>query len=633
MKGPMADQPLETTAGAVAARLAAGEGPLAKAPRELLTRLVGSGRLVRATIGQVLITPAKLSGHVFIVVEGRVRLLGVRAGDPHPELLQTLGPGGIAGLGSLAAGVPIEAATAAVDCVCLMVETASFGELLGEVPELKKALEAAVTPAELFNLLSMDFSRCALDVSKVPDLVRAALSEAVIEAGNADERDGFTFWIAEGATRGMRWSPADGPLRRIGIPTAVLERSEIPDVPKVAGIPAPAELPPAESLLDPLIDYPILTTQNGPLEEVIACFGMLAKFFAKEFPKEAARRVLSNEVPSDRKPSLHTCGNIATMSGFAAQLVKLPAANLGRVETPALLMRDGTVCVLFQTGAKGVALADPRSGLERGPVEDFQSRLPAEIELLLLRPLPKEEKEKFGFKWFLPAIRKHKKVLIEVFIASFFIQLLGLANPLLTQVIIDKVLVQNSIDTLNVLGVLFVLIAVASVALTAVRTYLFVDTSNRIDLAVGSRIMDHLYKLTLGYFQRRPVGEVSSRLHELENIRQFLTGTALTVGLDALFSVVYMAIMFFYDVKLAIVALLVVPFMTGVTLFGAPILQAQIRRRSEEGAKSQAHLIETLTGVQTLKAGNIEQPSRWEWQNATPALSARVSTPFLLPRR
>ena len=614
MKGPMADQPLETTTGAIAARIAAGEGPLSKAPREWLSRLAASGRLVRATIGQVLITPAKSSGHVFIVVEGRVRSLGICSGDPHPELLQTLGPGGVAGLASFVTDFPVEAATTAVDSVCLMVETAKFRELLDAQPELKQSLEKTPTAAELFYLLSMDFARCALDISKVPDLVRDALPEAVVEFGHAEAREGFTFWIAEGASRGMRWSTADGPLRRMGIPTAVLEKGEIPDVPKEAGIPAPAELPPAESLLDPLIDFPVLTTQNGPLEEVIACFGMLAKFFAKEFPKEAARRVLSNEVPADRKPSLHTCGNIATMSGFAAQLVKMPSVNLGRVETPALLMREGTVCVLFQTGSKGVALVDPRTGLERGPVEDFQSRLPAEIEMLLLRPLPKEEKEKFGFRWFLPAIRKHKRVLIEVFIASFFIQLLGLANPLLTQVIIDKVLVQNSIDTLNVLGVLFVLLAIASVALTAVRTYLFVDTSNRIDLAVGSRIMDHLYKLTLGYFQRRPVGEVSSRLHELENIRQFLTGTALTVGLDALFSVVYMAIMFFYDVKLALVALLVVPFMTGVTLFGAPILQAQIRRRSEEGAKSQSHLIETLTGVQTLKAGNIEQPSRWEWQ-------------------
>lgn len=610
----MADQPLDTTAGQVADCIAAGQGPLSKAPREWLARLASAGRLARATIGQVLVTPAKLSGHVFIVLEGRVRLLGVRAGDPHPELLQTLGPGGIAGLATFISGAAVEAATAAVDCVCLMVETARFRELLSEAPELQKNVESTVTPAELFNLLSMDFTRCALDISKVPDLVRAALPEAVLEIGNADVRDGFTFWIAEGAGRGTRWTSADGPLRRIGIPTEVLEHSEIPDVPKDAGIPAPPALPPAESLLDPLIDYPVLTTQNGPLEEVIACFGMLAKFFGKEFPKEAARRVLSNEVPADRKPSLHTCGNIATMSGFAAQLVKLPVANMGRVETPALLMLDSSVSVLFQTGAKGVVLADPRTGLQRVSVDDFLSRLPAEVELLLLRPLPKEEKEKFGFKWFLPAIRNHKRVLIEVFVASFFIQLLGLANPLLTQVIIDKVLVQNSIDTLNVLGVLFVLIAIATVALTAVRTYLFVDTSNRIDLAVGSRIMDHLYKLTLGYFQRRPVGEVSSRLHELENIRQFLTGTALTVGLDAIFSVVYMCIMFFYDVKLAIVALLVVPFMTGVTLLGAPILQAQIRRRSEEGAKSQSHLIETLTGVQTLKAGNIEQPSRWEWQ-------------------
>jgi ATP-binding cassette subfamily B protein len=232
----------------------------------------------------------------------------------------------------------------------------------------------------------------------------------------------------------------------------------------------------------------------------------------------------------------------------------------------------------------------------------------------LLRPLAKEEREKFGFRWFLPAIRKHKKILAEVFIASFFVQMLGLANPLLTQVIIDKVLVQNSLSTLHVLGVLFVLIAVATVVLTAVRTYLFVDATNRIDLSVGSRIMDHLYKLTLSYFQRRPVGEVSSRLRELENIREFLTGTALTVGLDAIFSIVYMGMMFFYDIKLAIVALVVVPLMAAVTALGAPILRDQIRRRSEESAKQQSHLIETLTGVQTLKAGNIEQPSRWEWQ-------------------
>jgi ATP-binding cassette subfamily B protein len=607
-------QPLETTAADVAARIASGKGPLSAAPREWLLRLVTSGKLVRAEIGRVLLPPEKMPAHVFVVAGGRVRVLGTAGPGHRPELLQTLGAGGVVGLASLLAGLPVEAATAAEESVCVMVEAGKFRELLDAEPALRAGLEKAATAPEVFHLLALEFSRRALDVLKVPALVRAALPSACVETGAGEAAEGFTWWIAEGASRGSVWSPEKGPARRIGMPTALLDQEGLSQAAPEPGLPAPPELPPAEALLDPMVDYPVSTTQNGPIEEVAACFEMLSKFFEKPFPKEAVRRVLTNDVPEGRQPSLHTCGNIAAMAGFAAQLVKLPSANLGRIEVPALLVRDGTVCVLFESGPRGTAVADPRSGLQRPTLEELQKSLPTEIEALLLRPLPSEEREKFGFRWFLPAIRKHKRVLIEVFIASFFIQLLGLANPLLTQVIIDKVLVQNSLSTLNVLGVLFVVVAIASVALTAARTYLFADTTNRIDLSLGSRIMDHLYKLTLGYFQRRPVGEVSSRLNELENIRNFLTGTALTVGLDAVFSVVYIGIMLFYDVRLTIVALVVVPFMAGVAVFCAPILRRQIRRRAEEHAKSQAHLIETLTGVQTLKAGNIEQPSRWEWQ-------------------
>jgi ATP-binding cassette subfamily B protein len=366
--------------------------------------------------------------------------------------------------------------------------------------------------------------------------------------------------------------------------------------------------------MDPMVDYPSVITSAGAIEEVNACYEMLTKFHKKNFPKDAIRRVLQNEVQDNKAPTLNTCGTVAAMAGFAAQLVRIPANHLARVETPALLSWEGTICVLFEATQNRVSLANPQKGLQRMSLSDFLASNEGEINILLTRPLPDEEKEKFGFKWFLPSIRKHKRALIEVFVASLFIQLFGLSNPLLTQVIIDKVLVQNSLSALNVLGVLFIVIALADTALTALRTYLFVDTTNRIDLALGSRIMDHLYKLKLGYFQRRPVGEVSSRLHELENIRQFLTGTALTVGLDALFSVIYMGIMFFYSISLSFVALGVIPFMAGVTLFGAPILRRQILRRSEEGARTQSHVIETITGVQTVKAGNIEHHSRWEWQ-------------------
>jgi len=584
-------------------------------PNSSRLALAAAGKLAKAAIGRVLVEPGKMPDAVFIVLEGRVRLLGIGSSPASPELIQTLHRGEIAGIASLAADCAMEAATVAEDCVLLVVPAEDFRKLADGDSWIGALLKESIFPVELFHLLSLDFSRHALDATRAAEVARTAASDAFLSrSAEAPSGDDKVWWIAEGPLRGRRWTAQDGPLRRIGLPLRRLEQGGVSVTIEKPGSPEPEPLPPAETLLDPLKDFPSVTTANGAAEEVVACFEMLARFFARKFPKEAVRRVLSNELPKGKDPTLHICGTLASIAGFAAQLVKMPAANLDRVETPAIIQSKSGICVLYQNGAKGIVLGNPRTGLERHSAADFLPTLPAEVEVLLLRPLPEEEKSKFGLKWFLPAIKKHKKFLIEVFIASFFIQLLGLANPLLTQVIIDKVLVQNSISTLNVLGILFVLVAVATVALTAARTYLFVDTTNRIDLALGSRIMDHLYKLTLGYFQRRPVGEVSSRLHELENIRQFLTGTALTVGLDALFSLVYIGIMLFYDVGLTVVALLVIPFMAGVTVFAAPILRRQIRNRAEKGAETQAHLIETITGVQTLKAGNIEQPSRWEWQ-------------------
>ena len=611
----MADQQLESTLGAVAAKISASEGPLCALPAETLTPLITSGKLVRADIGRVIIQPGKMPEAVFIVLEGRIRILGSGPENSHPELIQTLRTGGIAGMASLLAGAPVEAATVSENAVCLMIEAPRFLEFLDKNPDLRESLAHQVSAPELYNLLAGDLARNALDIEKAGVIVRTQLAEARLSNGS-DALDGdadYLWWIASGASRGLRWSPDDGPVRRIGLPAHILAEIKISSTP-AATDPAPLHLPSAETLLDPMVDYPSVTTSTGAIEEVNACYEMLAKFHKKNFPKDAIRRVLQNEVQENKSPTLNTCGTIAAMAGFAAQLVRIPASHLPRVETPALVAWEGTICVLFEATHQRISIANPQKGLQRMSLSDFLASQDGEIHILLTRPLPDEEKEKFGFKWFLPSIRKHKRALIEVFVASLFIQIFGLANPLLTQVIIDKVLVQNSLSALNVLGILFIVIALADTALTALRTYLFVDTTNRIDLALGSRIMDHLYKLKLGYFQRRPVGEVSSRLHELENIRQFLTGTALTVGLDALFSVIYMGIMFFYSISLSLVALAVIPFMAGVTLFGAPILRRQILRRSEEGARTQSHVIETITGVQTVKAGNIEHHSRWEWQ-------------------
>jgi len=229
--------------------------------------------------------------------------------------------------------------------------------------------------------------------------------------------------------------------------------------------------------------------------------------------------------------------------------------------------------------------------------------------VVLVQPPAGDQSEKFSFWWFVPSLLRYKKVLIEVFIASFFVQLFGLANPLLTQVIIDKVLGQRSIDTLNVLGIFMVGVALFEALLTSLRTYLFVDTTNRIDLTLGSEVIDHLFRLPLGYFDKRRVGDIAGRINELANIRQFVTGTALTVVLDAVFSVVYIAVMVTYSLVLTFT----VPFFTALILFVSPIVRRLLRKRAERYADAQSYLVETLNGIQTVKAQNIELTSRWNW--------------------
>jgi ATP-binding cassette subfamily B protein len=167
-------------------------------------------------------------------------------------------------------------------------------------------------------------------------------------------------------------------------------------------------------------------------------------------------------------------------------------------------------------------------------------------------------------------------VLTQVLIASFVVQLFSLANPLLIQVIIDKVINQRSLDTLQVLGFALVVVTLMEGVIGSLRTFLFAETTNRIDLRLGSEVIDHLLRLPLSYFDRWPVGELSTRIAELEKIRSFLTGQALTTLLDTAFSVIYIVVMVFYSMLLTAIALSVLPIQIALTIIGAPCSGASI---------------------------------------------------------
>jgi ATP-binding cassette subfamily B protein len=149
----------------------------------------------------------------------------------------------------------------------------------------------------------------------------------------------------------------------------------------------------------------------------------------------------------------------------------------------------------------------------------------------------------------------------------------------------------------------------------SLRTFLFSETTNRIDLRLGAEVIDHLLRLPLSYFDRRPVGELGTRIAEMEKIRNFLTGQALTTVLDAAFSVIYVVVMVMYSWVLTLIALCVLPIQVGLTVLGAPLFRRQYRDAANQNARTQSHLVEVLSGIQTVKAQNVEMISRWKWQD------------------
>lgn len=371
-------------------------------------------------------------------------------------------------------------------------------------------------------------------------------------------------------------------------------------------------------------NYPFLRGKT-PVDAGMACFQMLCQYFGMPFRRDIIRRIVTEQLERLGSLTLPLCGAIVELMGLNSQLITIKASSLFNLQAPALVRWQDGLAILYEISPKQLVIAVPEIGILKRKPEDFLETWGNEGEVLLLQKTKETPQSRFGLSWFVPSLIKYRWILTEVFIASFFVQLFALANPLMIQVIIDKVIVQNSPDTLQVLGIFLLIIAFFEAGLGAMRTTLFVDTTNRIDMALGSEIIDHLLRLPLRYFEKRPVGEISTRVNELENIRQFLTGTALTVVLDAIFSVVYIVVMVIYSPLLTLVALAVVPVLVILTAVFSPIIRRQLRAKAERNAQTQSYLVEVMSGIQTVKAQNIELRSRWQWQER---YSRYVSTGF-----
>ena len=281
-------------------------------------------------------------------------------------------------------------------------------------------------------------------------------------------------------------------------------------------------------------------------------------------------------------------------------------------------LRDGGFLLLAKAGEDKVLVQRPGARPELLTQAELEAIWDGRLVLMTRRAGLTDLTRRFDITWFLSAIHKYRKLLGEVVVASFFLQLFALVSPIFFQVVIDKVLVHRSLTTLEVLVFGLVAISIFETVLGILRTYLFSHTTNRIDVELGARLFRHLVALPIGYFQARRVGDSVARVRELENIRNFLTSSALTLVIDLFFTFVFLAVMLVYSPVLTAIVVAAFPFYIGISAGLTPLFRRRLDEKFRRGAENQAFLVESVAGIETLKSMAIEpqMQRRWEEQLA-----------------
>ncbi|MEL6320590.1 MAG: peptidase domain-containing ABC transporter, partial [Cyanobacteria bacterium J06626_14] len=354
----------------------------------------------------------------------------------------------------------------------------------------------------------------------------------------------------------------------------------------------------------PVTEFPFVASTNTGS----ACLTMMAQHLQTPVQLEWVQRQLRSQRPQ------HMIDAGEKLGLQMRRLLLTTWEDLQRLTLPALFLWQGERwVVLYAVRGDRLIIGDPMNPnqtnerISREVVRDNWDGELWQVELV-------KKQETFNLSWFLPAVMRYRGLLSEVLLASFTIQLLGLATPIITQVVIDKVMVQGSIPTLDVMAIALLSVAVFEALLGGLRMFIFTHTTNRLDMSLSAQLFRHLLRLPLSYFEARRVGDTVARVQELEEIRQFLTSTALTVILDAIFAVIYLLVMLYYSVRLTGVALAVLPLFAILTLTATPILRGWLDETFNRSADSQSFLVETVTGIHTVKAHASEKAARDRWE-------------------
>lgn len=361
-------------------------------------------------------------------------------------------------------------------------------------------------------------------------------------------------------------------------------------------------------------------TDPGDLPEIppfldtgLASLVMLARFHQVA----ASAEQLAHEFAGGERLQNDELLLAARKLGLKAKINKVEISRLDRTPLPSIAQdANGDYFIVARLDQGKVLIHDPRSQRpEIITIESLAARWTGQLLLVRSSAGKPGETSRFDFTWFIPAVVKYRKLLGEVLLVSFVLQLFSLVTPLFFQVVMDKVLVHHGLTTLDVIAVGLAGVMLFESGLSGLRSYVFAHTASRIDVELGSKLFRHLITLPLSYFQARRVGDSVARVRELEHIRSFITGNAITLLLDVLFSVVFIAVMFCYSGWLTLVVVISLPLYILVSVLITPVLRARLNDSFAKGAENQAFLVETVNGIDTLKSMAVEPQAIRKWDN------------------
>ena len=629
-----------------------------------LLKLAGNETLQKRVVpaGAVLQTRSA-SKELFLVIEGQCRVLDpgrllgsltiMRADAPY-----------LCGALSLLEPSLQEEVTASTECTLLVLGSAPLNEALTHA--VMEQLRSRVAPSELPLLrqlvssrgLPIDDDQCSASIfqrrwrpAEPSDLADQRSSNTILVYADSSAR-GFKhgqlinattllrFW-PESLPRVLIWSDGSPSVRAAQtgskasaaieagrdnhpLPTASTEPDHAaskaphrPTMPSGQSTPRHGLTESAGSAQQRLrrLGYQLVsgTTADKRHEAALA---MICQHFELPIRRDSLKKAGTFLAEGKGGATMDRLVNVLDQLSLIGRVIVMRPTDLSRLPTPAILLdQEQNPLLIVEANSQGLLCVDPAEGPKLRTTDDVMKKLGENLRAVVISTGAQTPKKRFSLGWMLPYLSQYKLPLAEVFIASLVTQLFALATPMLFQQIIDRVIGQGATNALMGFAALMVLFMLLELIFSSLRSFQFMEISNRVDISIGSAIISRLLRLNARYFEKRPVGELSSRLNELEKIRSFLTGTALTVVLDALFALLYFGVMFFYSPILSAIILGSIPLLMLVTIGFTPMTQSLIRQRAEAYSRTQSYMVEVLNGIQTIKLQNSELTARRNWED------------------